>query len=343
MVSVRIHIRPKHRAAAILAGLFLFAVNAAVYATWPRLVARFRRQVGRFPNIAEPKTFNDKITWRKVFDRNPLFPVLQDKLAARDYVAVHCPEMALPEILWRGHDPFAIPFDHIHEPVVIKTNHGCGYNYFMHDPQSVDRLAVSVFFAKALGERWGADAWEWAYGAINPTLYVEKLLLGSDGAVEDDCKIDVYAGQALVYYLSQVRSGRRSAAFYDRHNRPIEASIGHYETCAGHPPGPLHDRAKALAESLCPGLDAVRVDCYIHDGRVWFGEFTMYPGSGFGALEPASFAVDRCRAWNILNSHYFTIPGVFRNLYRLSLEARVRWRETMIGTPEANPRRSETA
>jgi hypothetical protein len=324
--------------AAALAGFVLFVVNVAIYATWPRLIATFHGRVGRYPNVADPETINEKVTWRKVFDRNPLFPVLQDKLRGRDYVAARCPELALPEILWRGHDPFAIPFDLIREPVVIKTNHGCGYNYFIRDPENVDKVAISVFFASALSRRWGSDAWEWAYSRIEPTVYVEKLLTREDGSVPDDYKVNLFGGKTHVCSLTLGPPGQRVLAYYDTDNRRVEAKLNDYGVGSAPPPGPMHDRARALAESLCPDLDAIRVDCYIHEGRIWFGEFTVYPGSGFQNYQPESFGIFRGRPWNILQSHYFTQPGRFRRIYRWCLETRGR-----IGAEAAVERESAAA
>jgi hypothetical protein len=318
----------EQHAAAALARLFLFAVNAFVYATHPRLIALFRRRVGRFPDVAEPLSVNEKVTWRKLFDRNPLFPVLQDKLAARDLVAARCPDLALPEILWQGHDPFAIPFDRIREPVVIKTNHGCGFNQFIHDPGAIDRLAISVFFAQVLSQKWsGIRVGEWAYGAIEPAVYVEKLLLKEDGSLADDCKINVFCGKAHVYALTCGRFRELNTAYFDAQNRRIEASLDGHDVTHAPVPGPLHERAVAYAEVLCPELDAIRVDCYIHRGRVWFGEFTVYPNSGMSNYTPSSFNIERARPWNILKSHYFDQPGRFRRFYRWCLETGARRRE----------------
>jgi hypothetical protein len=313
----------ERRVASALCAAFLFAVNAVVYATHPRLIALFRRRVGRYPNVAEPVSVNEKVTWRKLFDRNPLFPVLQDKLAARDLVAARCPDLALPEILWRGHDPFAIPFDRIREPVVIKTNHGCGYNYFIDDPAAIDRVAISVFFARALSQKWsGIRVGEWAYGAIKPAIYVEKMLLEVDGSLVDDCKINVYAGKAHLYSLTRGRYGQRETVYFDAHDRRLEATLDEYGAAYAPTPGPLHERARTYAEALFPELDAIRVDCYIHQGRVWFGEFTIYPGSGFQVFNPRSFGIYRGQPWNILKSHYFSGAGLFRRLYRRCLETR---------------------
>lgn len=310
------------RIVAVLAGMMLVAINTVVYLGRPRLVTTFRRRVGHLPNIAEPRSINEKVQWRKVFDRNPLFPVLQDKLRGRAFVAERCPDLALPEILWVGHDPHAIPFDEFEGPVIIKTNHGCGYNYLVPDTRTADRLGIWLFFDRVLSERWGKAHDEWAYDEIRPTLYVERLLLKRDGSPQDDCKINVFAGKAHVYSITCGRHSHRTTVYFDSRDQPIDVSLNNIDTGDVPMPGPLHVRARSIAESLVPELDAIRIDFYIHDGRIWFGEFTIYPGSGFQSYEPKSFGVERARPWNVLNAHYFTRKTLFRRLYRKCLEVR---------------------
>jgi hypothetical protein len=74
-----------------------------------RVCLDHRRTNNGFPNVARPTTINQKILWRKIFDRNPHWPQLQDKLAARDFVAGKCPGLALNEVLWIGNEPHGFP------------------------------------------------------------------------------------------------------------------------------------------------------------------------------------------------------------------------------------------
>jgi hypothetical protein len=41
-----------------------------------------------------------------------------------------------------------------------------------------------------------------------------------------------------------------------------------------------------LGKILAKDLPFVRIDFYIIDGEVYFGEFTLYPGSGFHPFHP---------------------------------------------------------
>lgn len=38
------------------------------------------------PNLKNPKSFNEKLTWMKLYDRNPQYIQMVDKYAAKKYV-----------------------------------------------------------------------------------------------------------------------------------------------------------------------------------------------------------------------------------------------------------------
>lgn len=60
---------------------------------------QFWERVGYNPNIALPGRYHEKMLWRKLFDRNPLFEVFCDKLATKDFVRKRTPGLKLPETL----------------------------------------------------------------------------------------------------------------------------------------------------------------------------------------------------------------------------------------------------
>src|SRR5579864_7231178 len=49
-------------------------------------IRRHKRNVGIYPNLLHPKTFNEKVLHLMVFDRRPILTTLQDKYASREYV-----------------------------------------------------------------------------------------------------------------------------------------------------------------------------------------------------------------------------------------------------------------
>ena len=299
------------------AALFIGCLNGYLYVRYWRLLRMFVQKVGYWPNLANPKTFNEKINWRKIFDRNPEFTRLQDKLAARDYVKACCPDIAMPEILWIGSDPNEIPFDAIDRPVVIKTNHGCGYNYFIRDPEKIDRLDAVLFFTNLINRRWGAVYFEWAYEDIKPRIFIEEMLMAEDGLSETDYKVDVCQGAINVSHIVVRRPPKNRKLYFDGTGTPLDVYMADFEQVAGFQRLPEHDRMDRLAEQLCAGMDAMRADFYLYESRIYFGEFAVYPDSGFTPHRPLSFDYERGEPWDITQSHFFlSDDSRFRRIYR---------------------------
>src|SRR5262249_55554258 len=117
------------------------AISALVALRHRRLMRRFARQMGSRPDPAFPRSYNEKLLWRKLFDHDPRFVTFTDKLAAKAYAAATCPDLAVAPTLWSGADPREIPADLLEADVVVKTNHGCGFNIFVADA-GLDRSGV---------------------------------------------------------------------------------------------------------------------------------------------------------------------------------------------------------
>src|SRR5258708_26036334 len=95
-----------------------------------RVVKDYHQAFRRYPNLLRPKRFTEKMQWRKLFDRDPLFAVLSDKIIVRDFIASRVASSFLPDLLWTGDDPDKIPFDALEPPYIVKCTHASGFYSF---------------------------------------------------------------------------------------------------------------------------------------------------------------------------------------------------------------------
>ena len=71
--------------------------------------------------------------WRKLFDLNPLYSTLCDKIAVREFIEQRGgPDLLVP-LLWFGNNPNAMPLDSIDLPYVIKSSHACAHTIIVED------------------------------------------------------------------------------------------------------------------------------------------------------------------------------------------------------------------
>jgi hypothetical protein len=182
--------------------MIMAAVRVWCWVFYPVQIVRFRRVMGRWPDPALPLYRNDKYLWRKILDRNPLFSEVSDKLQAKRYAVSRCPTVKVPETLWTGKTAEDIPDELLQGNVVVKANHGSGWNMFIKDGQ-YDRASLERTANRWLATRFGRRHAEWGYFAVRPCLFVEELLLDKGEPLENEYKFYCGSGQVAFAFVRQ--------------------------------------------------------------------------------------------------------------------------------------------
>ncbi|MDB5195559.1 MAG: hypothetical protein JWO84_743 [Parcubacteria group bacterium] len=309
MGAVKTALRPLWRLLGFSA-LYAAAFDIGEHLTQYRSTRRtFKEKMGYDLDLAHPKSLNEKIVWKKLYDRNPLLVPTSDKYAVRAYV-----EEVLgaegTEILVPLHavveDARAIPFDTLPEEYIIKTNHDSGGNYIKRAGEPIDRAAVIRTFTNYLRETYGVLKHEWAYSKIRDRkILVEKLLRNEENDLAQDYKFHVFHGVCRFIHttpkINGVRTGRRS--LFDPAWKQFPVGWKHPQGPYVSPPPQLAEMI-ALAEKLAQPFDYVRVDLYNANGRIYFGELTHYHGSGTEKFIPESFDFEAGRWWNAVRGYW---------------------------------------
>src|SRR5699024_2222235 len=90
-------------------------------------------------NLKNPKTYNEKLQWIKLYDKNPLMPKCCDKYTVREFVKNQgCGEI-LNDLIWEGFSPEDIPFDQLPPKYVIKVTHGSTFNIIQNGTMKISR------------------------------------------------------------------------------------------------------------------------------------------------------------------------------------------------------------
>ena len=165
---------------------------------WVRAVRRICRSYhavhGFYPSLIFPVRYTEKIQWRKLFDLNPLYVLLCDKLAVRDIVSERVgPEFLVP-LLWTGTTPDAIPFEALIPPYIIKSTHSTGQAIIVEDRAAQNEQAVRQTARAWLEACHGTTTNEIGYVNVPRWLMAEKLLLQKDGSPPIERKFFVFHG-----------------------------------------------------------------------------------------------------------------------------------------------------
>ena len=248
-------------------------------------------------------TFNEKIVWRKVFDRNPLFPQLSDKFRVREYIRERLGEKVaerlLVPLLFVTENPERISFHELPEEYIVKPNHGSGWYIIVDRERPAARDKILSQCRKWLRKTYGRSKMEWAYCRIRPCILIEKLLKDQQGKLASDFKFHVFGGKVAWAKIILDRFDSSSELYYDREFNRISLSSDKRPVGTElHKPESFEEMIY-IAENLAGSLDYLRVDFLSMENQFFVGELTLYPNSGFNRFYPADMDIQFGRLWNL--------------------------------------------
>lgn len=267
---------------------------------------RFYKKVGYQLNLKNPKSFNEKIIWKKINDRNPLLPMTTDKYAVRSYIKKVLGEEKAKEILipllYVTDQPETIPFERLPSAFIVKPNHTSGDKIIVENGHFNKKKIIKTC-RRWLKTSYGLEKLEWAYQPIKRKIMIEKLLRDDDGNIPKDFKFYMFHGKCKSVHVSVHlifdRKDNHSRSYFDEKWNFLSVKRS---------PSPLGPKIKKpknyeimleLAEKIAEAFDFVRVDFYNLNEKIYIGELTHYPASGRGKFEPQSFDFKLGKYWKI--------------------------------------------
>lgn len=279
---------------------------------FPRERKRFLKAHGYPLNLKQPTSFNEKICWKKIYDRNPILPVIADKYRVRDYVKSVLGEAEAERILIPllavADRPEDIDFEALPNQFVVKSNHGSGNNLIVTDKSQFDQAAFMQEVEGWLKAPYGLRNHEWAYTQIPRKIMVETLLLDQGGSIPADYKFSMIHGTCSFIQVDQGRYGNFTRALFDANWQYLDVAWKRAQGAQLPPPARLDDML-ALAERLSAEFDYIRVDFYALNDRIYLGELTNYPARGRGRFKPAEFDFEVGRRWSLAGAASGTDSG----------------------------------
>ena len=238
----------------------------------------------RFINFKDPKTFNEKINWLKIHDRNPEYTKMVDKYEAKEYVKnIIGEKYIIPTIgVW---DKFEdIDFQKLPDQFVLKCTHDSEGLVIVKDKSKLDIREAKKKIEEAMRYNFFYIGREYPYKNIKPRIIAEPYLEDSTNHELRDYKFFCFNGKVEIYKIDFNRQTKHQANYYDRKGNLLK--FGEVICPPDYnkkikKPEKLKLMIK-LAEQLSSDDCFVRIDFYQVNGQVFFGEKTFYPASGFG-------------------------------------------------------------
>lgn len=294
MQSLKSYIKSPRTAVASVTQRFLTWLPDRAY-----LRLLFWAKMGKKLDLDNPKTFNEKLQWLKLYNRRPEYTRMVDKHAVKQLVAERVGEQyVIPTLgVWDSFDQ--IDFDSLPDKFVLKTTHGGGGSgvVLCRDKATFDKADARRKLETSLRSDIYRSLREWPYKDVPKRILAEALL--EDSALADqvkdlvDYKFYCFNGEPTYCQVIADRRSNETIDFFDNdwNHLPFR---GLNPKClpAQRPIDKPKNLAKMLeiARKLATGTTFLRVDLYEVNDKVYFGETTLYPASGIGTFTPEEWA-----------------------------------------------------
>lgn len=250
-------------------------------------------------DLRNPKTFNEKLQWLKLYDRKPEYTIMVDKYKVRDYIKEKIGEEYLIPLIGVWDNPDDIDFKALPNQFVLKCNHNSGLGMYICKDKSKltpkDIETIQKNLAKGLAQDYYFLGREWPYKDVPRKIICEKYMEDKRTSESCDCnagelsdyKVLCFDGEPKLIELHHGRfTGHHTQDFYDVNwNRTKINQVGEESAPEVAQKPTCFDEMLRLSRILSEGIPHVRVDWYIVDGKLYFSELTFYDASGFDPFQ----------------------------------------------------------
>ncbi len=254
------------------------------------LSLKFRLRVHYKLNWTNPRTYNEKLNWLKLYDHRQEYIAMADKYEAKNYVAERIgKQYIIPTIgVWDKAED--IEWDKLPNQFVLKCNHDSGGLVICKDKTKLDKEAAIQKLSKCLKCNYYKVEREWPYKDMKRRIIAEEYVEPKTGKKDlPDYKFFCFDGKVKFMFIGTDRQTPGEEVKFDFFDSdftylPVRQGHDHAKTTPSKPA--CFEEMIKVAESLSRGLPHVRVDFYEVDGKVLFGELTLYHFGGLVPFEP---------------------------------------------------------
>lgn len=231
-------------------------------------------------DLNNPKTFNEKLQWLKLNDRKPEYSIYVDKYAVRSFIAKTIGEKYLIPLIGVYDSVAEIDWEDLPRQFALKCTHGSGSNIIC-----LDKEKFNIKHAENMLKKWMSKSFywygrEWPYKNVRPRIICEELVL-NENKIPNDYKVLCFNGKAKIIQVHIDRFGDHRLDFYDVAWNKTGISSGHNTSDFVYEKPLQLEEMVRLSEKLGAGICHIRIDWYIANDKLYFGEMTLYDGSGF--------------------------------------------------------------
>jgi hypothetical protein len=248
----------------------------------------YRRVFGTWPDFKNPIAYSEKIQWLKLYDRQPVYRILADKLKVRDYIE---------ERIGKGHvfpllgvyDRYEdIDFNSLPDRFVLKPNHSSGDIFFCKDKAGINHRELKKTVRRWMRYDYYWMHREWQYKGIKRKILCEEYMEDEEYGLPLNYKFMCFEGEPFIFFVSSITEGRKNYSFFDMDFNPVKAHEKYRTIEKLEKPEGFDDLVRLVRELSKP-FNFMRMDMYLIKGKPYLGEFTNHGASGLITWEPDTY------------------------------------------------------
>lgn len=273
-------------------GLRYKILSEADESEYPHLLeVLYGSSTGEKLHLDAPVTFNEKVQWVKIYDRNPLKTKLADKYLVREWVAQKVGEQYLVPLLgvWDSFDD--IDFSKLPDQFALKLNNASGSNIIVSDKERLDLREAKAKFDRWIQINTAYDCLDLHYRDIPPKIIAEKYLCQDNNDLYD-YKFMCFDGEVKYFWVDTDRYTNHKSFIFDAEGNYTKYRWG-VSNIGNVPELPSNYKEMInIASRLSEGFCHVRVDLYNINGKIYFGEMTFTTAGGYEHFAQEEFNIE---------------------------------------------------
>lgn len=243
---------------------------------------------GKKLDLDHPKTFNEKLQWLKLNDRKPEYTEMVDKYLAKKYVEKRIGEKYIIPTLGVWDEFDQIEFEKLPDQFVLKTTHDSGGVVICKDKANFDKAAAKRKLEKSLKRNYYWAEREWPYKNVKPRIIAENYLSFLNGSDLVEYKVFCFNGKPALFLIckGEGHTDERTNDFYDLefNHIPVTVTCPNAKEKCQKPDE--YEELLELSRKLAKNTYQLRVDLYVINHKIYFGELTFFHDSGCCKFNP---------------------------------------------------------
>ena len=250
------------------------------------LTILYKKKSHRRLNLDNPKRFTEKLQWLKLNYRKDIFSTMVDKYKVKEYISNTIgKEYTIPTL--GVYDKFSeIDFNKLPNQFVIKCSHDSGSVVVVRNKEDINYKKLKTYFNLVMKRNFYYRFREWPYKSVKPRILIEKFMVDDNSDALTDYKFFCFNGVPKVMYISKDNSSDARTDFFDMEFNHLDLRFKDPNADVMPEKPKQFETMKQIAKKLSKDMPFVRVDFYVINEKIYFGEMTFYHLGGFFDFHP---------------------------------------------------------